>query len=152
MHTLCFHTFLMMQIPCAAVTASGLKPGKWAKRHCQLMQQLNKTGRLFQKTLAQPKLSEFEEDYYGLLEAIQSERPDLIKPEIIVREDFGLERSERRGVINHAINIGLPTELINLIHRWRVEFNTTAPQLDMINHYSRIDQLKPTLLRYSEAL
>ena len=140
-----------MQIPCCAVTASGLTPGFFVQRQCALMQELGKTGRLFQKNLAQPKLSEFEEDYFSLLEAVQNSRPDLIDPSVSVRDVYGLERTERRGATSHAINQGLSKDLINLVNRWRVEFNSTGPQYEMIDNYARIDHLKPTLLRYSGA-
>ena len=142
------------KIPCVALTqGSGLRPGRWALRHV-LMERISKrkNGRLF--TMARPngKLFEFDDQFYGVLEAIQALHPELISPETDVRGDYGIMRSLRRGVTAHAINMGVDPTVINAVNRWRVERAADVPALDMPNVYARLDQLKPTILRYSAAL
>jgi hypothetical protein len=89
---------------------------------------------------------------YGLLDDVQADSPDLIKPSSDVREDYGILRSERQDVTAHAINMGVGRDLIDAVNRWRSERNSLAPALDMPGMYARLDFLKPTVLRYSLAL
>ena len=144
------------RVPVAAETAgTGLKPGIWAHRYCNLMKEAypnKQPGYLFQRNLASPKLFEFEEDFYSVLEEVQTLRPDLIASTIDVRDDFGILRSTRRGVSGHVINMNVDPRLVNAVNRWRVEKNADVPALDMPNMYARLDLLKPTVLRYSIAL
>ena len=111
-------------IPCAAVSRkSGIRTGLWMVRYAQqLADSGSAPGFLFgSETNPTPKLSDFEDDFYRLLERVQQARPDLIPPNLEVREEFGILRSLRRGVTAHAINIKVPDKLIELINRWRVE-------------------------------
>jgi hypothetical protein len=58
-------------------------------------------GRLFQRVLATPKLHEFEDDFFTVLEKVQSTSL-LIADTIDVRDAYGILRSTRRGVTSHA--------------------------------------------------
>ena len=138
-------------IPCvAATTGSGLLPGRWAFRYCQVCKALGyKGGRLFTMGRAQGKLFEFEDPFMEILEEVQTQRPDLIPPEVDVREDYGILRSLRRGSCAHATNLQIPQVLINAMNRWRQEYRRDVPKLQMSDHYSRLDALRPTILRYS---
>ena len=141
-------------IPCVAVTSgTGICTGVWAVRFCQLERLSGRRGgRLF--TMDQPngKLSEFDQAFYTVLEEVQSLRPDLIPPEVEVREDCGILRSLRRGVTAHATNMEVDSRLINAINRWRVERSSDNPCLTMQELYAALSHLKPTVLRYSDSL
>ena len=146
-------------VPCVGVTqGSGLRPGKWAILYCGVERNLAKKNgrrmhkRLFNSKAKDPKLYEFENLFFSLLEDVQALRPDLIDPEMNVREEFGTFRSLRRGVTAHAINMMIPENVIKAINRWRKERNSTAPKLDIIEIYAQLKQLKPTMLRYSSGL
>ena len=89
---------------------------------------------------------------------------------------FGILRSLRRGVTAHAINMNVEQRLANTVNRWRTEKNSDvpnlcladvyasdpqswreeknsdAPNLYIADVYTRLDILKPTALRYSQAL
>ena len=90
--------------------------------------------------------------FYSMLEDAQASRPDLIKATVDVREDCGIFRSLRRGVTSHALNMDIALALVDAINRWRSERNSQVARLDMCGNYSRLDSIKPTLLRYSGGL
>ena len=141
-------------IPCMAVTSgSGLTPGIWAIRCCN-MQRLagHRNGRLFTMNQPNGKLCEFEQAFYTVLEEVQGRRPDLISPQVEVRDDYGILRSLRRGVTSHAINMQVDSVLIHAVNRWRVERASDAPNSNMQDIYAELEHLKPTILRYSDAL
>ena len=54
----------------------------------------------------------------------------------------------------HARNIEVSVELLNVVSRWRKEANslTGDPRLDMVDVYSTLEALLPTVLRFSRAL
>ena len=97
-------------------------------------------------------MSDFDQAFYTVLEEVQSQRPDLIPPEVKVREDYGILRSLRRGVTAHATNMEVDSRLINAINRWRVERSSDNPSLSMQDLYAALAHLKPTILRYSDSL
>ena len=97
-------------------------------------------------------LSHYEDMFYSMLEDVQAKRKDLIKPAVDVREDFGIHRSLRRGVTSHALNMDIARALVDAINRWRSERNSEVARLDMAGTYSRLDSIKPTVLRYSSGL
>ena len=129
------------KVTCAAVTeGSGLQPGVWAWRHCTLLKDKGQQGGFLFPV------------FYGILEDVQAESPNLIKASVNVREDYGLPRSERRGVAAHAINMKVDRDLIDAVNRWRSERSSLVPALDMSGVYARLDLLKPTVLHFSLAL
>ena len=134
---------------CAAVTeGTGLQPGIWAWRYCNILKDKGQQGGF----LFPGPLSKYDEMFYGMLEDVQSERPDLIKPTVDVHEVYGLLRSGRRGVTVHAINMKVDRDLIDAVNRWRSERSSLVPALDMSGMYARLDFLKPTVLCFSLAL
>ena len=74
--------------------------------------------------------------------------------EIDVRESYSINRSFRRGSATHAQNQKIPEPVINAQNRWRKIEHAKGkrPHLSMIENYSEIEQLIPTLVRYSELL
>ena len=141
-------------IPCVGITTlSKLKPGVWLHRYSKLMRMMGrKGGMLFAQTSAAPKLCEYEDEFFGVLEAMQAQRPDLISESVDVREDFGILRSLRRGITAHATNIDTPERIIRAVNRWRQERRVDVAVLDMPEMYARLDALKPTILRYSSPI
>jgi hypothetical protein len=63
-------------LPCVGTTlGSGLLPGKWMQRLIKTLVSCGITkGRLFQRVLPKPKLHEFEDEFFTVLEKVQSTR------------------------------------------------------------------------------
>lgn len=59
-------------IPCVAVTTrSKLRPGVWLHRHGKLMRMVGrKGGMLFSESSSAPKLCDYEDEFFGVLEAV----------------------------------------------------------------------------------
>ena len=102
------------------------------------------------------KLSDFEDAFYSAIEIYQkseaNEVSKLVPADCDIREEFGIWRSLRRGVTAHAINQGVPSDLINLINRWRSEKDKQAQHASMIDVYAELESLVPTTKKYSLAL
>ena len=77
---------------------------------------------------------------------------DLHKHDI--REDYSINRSFRRGSTSHAQNQGIPEDVINRQNRWTTVENAKGrrPKFNMVELYSDIEQLVPSMVRYSELL
>ena len=142
-------------IPVVAVTErTKLEPGRWIRRLTQLLRaDGKKDGLLFERNLRSPRLHEFEEDWYEVLENIQH-TTKLIDAKVDIREDAGILRTLRRGVSSHARVVGVDRELIEAVNRWRKEAKSDAGRkhLPMIDQYTELDTLKPLYLEYSRPL
>mgnify|MGYP007080209174 CR=1 FL=1 len=138
---------------CGTTHYSGLRPGIWCSRLCALLTEQGRTkGYLFGFTDSHhPQLKEFHDIFYEVLEEVQEARPDLIKPEVEVRELFGILRTLRRSATAHATNMRIPKDIIEAINRWRREKNSDVPALDMQGVCARLDFIKPTVLMCSES-
>ena len=97
-----------------------------------------------------PKLAEYHDLFCEVLEEVQQARPDLISPDIDIRELFGILRTLRRSATAHAINVRIPRDIVEAANRWRREKNSDVPALDMPGVYARLDFIKPTVLLYSQ--
>ena len=86
---------------------------------------------MFQRNLNPPHLSEFEDDFYGLLEKVQEET-ELIDKERNVWEDFGIMQSLRKGATAHAKNMNVSEGDIKSFNRWGSEIREggRVPRLD----------------------
>jgi hypothetical protein len=136
-------------IPCVAVTkGNNLQPGVCAMRYCRLFKTSGKKGGY----LVPDPLSHYEDMFYSRLEDTQAKRKDLIRPSVDVQEDYGIHRSLRRGVTSHALNMDINRALVDAINRWRSKRNSEVARLDMAGSYSRLDSIRPTVLRYSSEL
>ncbi len=148
-------------VPCVATTSSGLRPGRWVLRYCQMMDKCGyKKGRLF--TMArpgrashQPLLVHFEDLFYSTIEAIQAQRNSLIKPEVVVREIYGIFRTLRRGATAHATNRRIDPELRKAINWWHSEFvayqKGKIASLSLPEIYAQLNYIKEFVLGFSEA-
>lgn len=142
-------------VPCVPVTAgTHLRPGRWVNRLVDtLHSQGRRSGRLFSRRLVTAKLHEFEDDFFTVLEKVQVTSVALAD-DVDVREAYGIGRSGRRGVTAHARNMEVSVELLNAINRWRKEASSATgnPRLDMVDVYTTLEALLPTVLRFSRAL
>jgi hypothetical protein len=100
-------------VPCVEKTnGTGLEPGLWTQRLIDLRKEMKMTGgRLLQRNLTPPRLAEFEEDFYTVLEKVQA-GTNAISDDVEVREAFGILRSLRKGNAAHALNMDVPEALI----------------------------------------
>ena len=143
-------------VPCVPVmSGTNLRPGRWIKRLVTTLHGMGRrSGRSFCRQLASPKMHEFANDWFSVLEKVQSTSLH-IGDEVDIREAYGLARSERRGVTAHARNMEVSVELLNAVNRWRKEANSATgnPRLDMVDVYTTLEEaLLPTVLRFSRAL
>jgi hypothetical protein len=108
---------------------------------------------LFSRKLASPKMHEFANDWFSVLEKVQSTTLH-IDAKVDNGEAYGLARSEGRGVAAHAWNMEVSVELLNAVNWWRKEANraTGNPRLDMVDVYTTLVALLTTVLRFSRAL
>jgi hypothetical protein len=140
-------------VPCVGKTnGTGLEPGLWTQRLIDVRKEMKMTGgRLLQRNLTPPRLAEFEEDFYTVLEKVQA-GTNAINDDIEVREAFGILRSLRKGNAAHALNMNVPEALIRTFNRWRgaVEADTRTPSLDIVDVYASWEAILPRLLRFSE--
>lgn len=140
-------------IPCAGTTRSGLEPGKWVMRHVSCLVASGRSGGFlfsFYPKMA-GKLSQFEEHFYPLLEEVQR-TTDLIDKTLVIHEAYGIWRSLRRGVTIHAINMEISEKLIRLINRWRNERGSGKSKQDMLEVYTVLIKLIPTIVKFSVGL
>jgi hypothetical protein len=142
-------------VPCVPITeGTNLRPGRWVKRLVEVLHTSGRrSGRLFSRRLATAKMHEFEDDFYTVLEKVQA-TTNLIETSVVVRDIYGLGRLERRGVTAHARNMEVPGDLVNAVNRWRTEATSATgnPRLDMMDVYTTLEALIPTVLRFSRAL
>jgi hypothetical protein len=107
-------------------------------------------GKVFVRKLRPAKLMEFEDDFYAVLEEVQS-TTDLISKEMCVRDECGLSRSLRRGVTAHSKNMQIDEELRDAINRWGKEANTKlgVARLDMGDTCTALESVVPLMLEFS---
>jgi hypothetical protein len=103
------------------------------------------------------KFSEMNEIILERVEAVQnadSRRNELDLRDLDIREEFSINRSFRRGSSTHAQNAKVPPEVVEAQNRWRKieRAKGKKPSLAMIETYADIEQLIPTLVRYSAML
>jgi hypothetical protein len=141
-------------LPCVAKTeGTGLRPGAWIKRLILIRREMKDvSGRLFQRQLRPPRLFEFEDDFFTLLERVQA-TTDLIENDCDVRDAYGIMRSIRKGTSAHCLNMNVGEDLLKAFNRWHKEATAgvMVPRLDMVGTYARSSAILPTLLRFSLA-
>jgi hypothetical protein len=99
------------------------------------------------------RLSEFEFDFFKLLREVQS-TTTFIKGDVAIESEYGILRSLRRGMTAHARNMAVSKDDLEPFNRWRQEMSsqTGFGRLDMIETYSQLNAIKPTILRVTRAL
>jgi len=104
-----------------SVTKSGFDVRKWAERIVNILRSENKnSGPAFCHAAGKAiKSSELDTEFHNQLEVIQDQRPDLIKPNINIREMYSVFRSLRRGCTSRTGELNVPDNVVNLHNRWR---------------------------------
>ena len=97
------------------------------------------------------RLSDFEDKFPEILVDVQDNFPSLIGHDVDVRDEYGIWRSIRRGATLHVTNRKVPKNLIYLINRWRSESDLQGQSSEMLTIYTDLENLIPTLIRYSLA-
>lgn len=72
-------------------------------------------GKLFQRKLAVPRLIEFKEDFFDVLESVQSST-SLISDKVDLREEAGILQTIRRGLTSHTINMQMDENLLRAVN------------------------------------
>jgi DNA-binding XRE family transcriptional regulator len=143
-------------LPMASRTQSGLNPREWLERLALMNQEKDRrNGPAFaDKAGNVAKASSYEMKFHEALLHIQENHPRLIPPTVDVVEEYGIDRSLRRGSLTHARNMGVSGSDLDLINRWRLveKAQGRKPAMRMRDHYSDIRLLVPSLIRYSKAL
>lgn len=137
--------------PCAGITrGNNLNPGRWVQRLVNIRCGENDgSGRLLYRRLIPGRVSEWEYDFYLMLEEVQNSTA-AIKSSENVREAYRILRSGRRGATAHARNMKIPRYGIEAVRRWRIEalVGGVGIRLDLIDVFTSLDALAPTLVRY----
>jgi hypothetical protein len=82
----------------------------------------------------QAKASTLEPSFFAQLNWARLRYPDLFPPNVNIEDDYaGIPRSSRRGSSTEAVNQGVPSNIIEMMCRWRkVErAQGRAPKLGM---------------------
>jgi len=136
-------------------TSSGIQIRKWIGRVVALLkiEGLEGVGPAMCNSDGSP-MSSFEVDRYfkDQLEVVQKKRPDLIESHINVHEDFGIFRSIRKGSESRATEMGVCSQEIDLINRWRKMEGSQRRNMPMRDYYLDMLLIKRRYLRYSQAL
>ena len=106
-------------------TASGFQIRKWLERIVTILNQENKMeGPAFcYKDGSVIKSPDIDNEFHSLLERIQENRPDLIKPNVNIRESYAIFRSLRRGCTTRTAELNIPDHVVDLHNRWRTKEN-----------------------------
>jgi hypothetical protein len=142
-------------IPCVTRTeGTGLEPGKWIERLIGVLTQMGvRDGPLFRRNLRPTRLVEYQDDFFRVIEAVQASTK-LIAEDVCVRDEYGTERTLRRSATAHAKNMEISDDVVKANNRWRSEYNSRtggSSRVDMIDVYTTLDALLPTVLRFSKA-
>lgn len=140
--------------PCVYVTKkAGLMPGIWTERLFGIKElQGDDSGILYQQKWNPARLFKYSDDFFCMLQTVQ-ERSETINKSIEISEKLEIMRSLCRGVTIHARNIKIPRDVIEAVHRWRKEAfgKGVSIRLDLIDVYTTLGALAPTILEYSLA-
>ena len=99
-------------------------------------------------------MSTLEPSFFAALHWVRIRYPDMFPPNISIEDDFGVGRSCRRGSSTEAENQRVPSEVIEMICRWRKieRAQGRAPNLSMREHYMEVSQALINFLQYSRPL
>ena len=140
-------------IPIAGTTNSGIRFFEWTQRFLGYLSREGKTeGWAFQRPDGTRALAaDYRANLFGKLEVIQA-TTTLIDPDCNIWEDYGAQRSGRRGFVLIATNGGVPAHLIELQARWAADRanGERAVQRTMIHTYSEVRNMKESLIKPSQ--
>jgi hypothetical protein len=143
-------------LPIVWRTRSGIEAGSWASQMRDSLQERQRFhGFVFANSRGkQAKAATYEPRFFEQLNFVWARHPDLFPPDVNVEDDYGISRSGRRGSSTEAANQGVPSNIIEMICRWRkVErAQGRAPNLGMREHYMEVSQALEAYLQYSRPL
>jgi hypothetical protein len=143
-------------LPIVWKTRSGIEVGAWATRmKASLAERRRYHGFIFANAKGkQAKASTLEPRFFEQLNFVRGRHPSQFAPNVSIEDDYGIPRSCRRGSSTEAANQKVPSEIIEMICRWRkVErAQGRAPNLGMREHYMEVSQALETYLQYSRPL
>ncbi len=102
------------------------------------------------------KFREMNEIVLDVIEEIKDKDEENIfeLKDLIIREEFSINRSCCRGSSTHATNQHIPKPVIEAHNRWRKYERSKGrkPNLGMVEEYSEIEHLVPIRVQYTELL
>ena len=141
-------------IPIAGTTNSGIRFFEWTRR---FVMHLNARGThegwAFQRKDGTRALaSDYRQNIFTKLENIQ-QTTTLIDPDVMIWDEYGVQRSGRRFFATHCTNMGVPPHLIELQARWQTDRanGERSVQRTMLHTYSEVRNMKETLIKPSLA-
>jgi hypothetical protein len=143
-------------IPITGVTGSGIRVFDWTQRIIRRMELIGRVdGWLFRKSNNRDKAvaGDYAENIYSKLEVLQ-QTTSLIDAGCDIREEYGMQRSGRRFFDTQCLNMRVSPTDIEFQCRWRTnraKGGKTVPR-SMLHTYAEVRNMKPTLLRPSQAL
>ena len=92
--------------------------------------------------------------FHELLRRVQQRRPDLIKPDVDVEEEYSVRRSLRRGSNTQSLNVTGDTALAEAMCRWRKVERARGkqPAYTIIETYTECRLAMNYLLKYYRPL
>lgn len=142
-------------IPIAGTTDHGIRFFLWTQRFIgRLAVEGWTSGWAFRKEDGKKRAvaSDYRENIFKKLEFLQG-TTNLIDPACTVWDDFGIQRSGRRFLDTHCLNMGISETDLAIHCRWhqdRAKGERTV-QRSMIQTYAEVRNMKKTLLRPSQA-
>ena len=100
------------------------------------------------------RISELDEIFHRYLAALQGRAPELVGPGVDVERSYSFRRSVRRGSTTHALNRGVPGEVVDANNRWRKaeRAGNRDPSLPMLQMYTDAVASVELNIRYSQSL
>ena len=140
----------------ASITGSGFKVRKWISRLVDILKSERKnSGPAFCHASGLViKTSEIDGEFHAQLELIQDRRPDLIAPNVDVREEYSVYRSLRRGSTSRVGELGIPDPIVDLHNRWR-KVESGGGQIHSSNmraNYTELRLTRKVRLKYTVGL
>jgi hypothetical protein len=143
-------------IPIAGVTGSGVQFFDWAQRFIKRLELSGRTdGWAFRKDDGKTRATaaDYADNIYSKLEHLQ-DTTNLIDDLCDVRQDYGIQRSGRRFFDTQCLNMKVSKTDIEFQCRWSTDRASGGRPVSrsMVHTYAEIRNMKPTLLRPSQAL
>jgi hypothetical protein len=88
---------------------------------------------------------------HGTLERVQKRWASVIPDDVVVKDEYSVYRSLRRGATAEAQNAQIPTSVIEANNRWRKHSRSRGitPGMSMMERYTDAKASVPSLIRFS---